>query len=323
MDTTQNTGRRSCDPAGSVPTGPERAASFVAVPKELFAMVAERLLSPSGLCLYAAMIKMLPRDGGIEITASRSELAKAMGLQKTSSVDRYVAELESKALMSVERRKVETGGKMINDRSVYRLRLLWRGSEKGTTPLSSDQGGGPEKGTTPPPAETQETAGQGVVPKRGLGGSPEKGTVELEGFDLEEVQLPQDASVTAVTDRPAGEEEENPAPKNEEQNPAQAALADLNLTAAEARSVVAEVERLYGPARFSLGAYLAKLHADGKVAPIVAALRAPDRDRTLTQWRRSLLGRARCAHEVEGGAERNPLTGRLACPHCHRLSAAA
>jgi hypothetical protein len=261
--------------------------TFVPVPTQLLELVKAGVLSRDAAWLYVVLLGHLNHDrvktGDTKVWPARKTLAAAIGLRVARAVDRYLAELERAGMISIERRKTDKGD---DDTNVYVLRRVHRG---GSAPQN----------TTPQPAETGVTPARKVVPggTPGVvpGGTPGvvlRGAHELEEVDPEEVQ-----------------------PSTP---PRFAWSAELGASTDEERRIIAEVETRYGKAKISLPGQLNALHRDGKLAPILAALRAPERDRVADDWRRKLRQLPRCAHEVSGGTERHPTTGRMHCSDCNR-----
>jgi hypothetical protein len=270
-------------PAAPGKTG-DAKASFVAVPAQLPELVKDGAVSRDAAWLYVILLSYVNRSARTaRVWPARKSLATAMGLRAPRAVDRYLAELERAELIVIERRKRPDG---VNETSVYVLRLLW-------------DGGSAPQNTTPRPAETSVVAAQGVVPASAPGVVPASapGVVLHSAHDLEEVDP----------------EEIHPSPR-----PRFAPIAELGASPDEERRIIAEVQRLAPRPIVSMGGYLNTLHRDGKLAPILAALRAPQRDQAAADWRRRLRDLPRCPHEMNGGTQRHPATGRMACPHCQR-----
>lgn len=260
--------------------------SFVAVPAQLAELVRAGELSRDAAWLYVILLSYVNRSAGTtRVWPARKTLAAAMGLRVTRAVDRYLAELERADLITIERRKADNG---VNATSVYVLRLVW-------------DGGSAPQNTTPRPAETDVSPAQKVVLHKAPGVVPSRapGVVLHRAHDLEEVDP----------------EEVNPSPR-----PRFAPIAELGASPDEERRIVAEVQRLAAKPIGSIGGYLNALHRDGKLAPILAALRAPERDRAANERQRAALSAPLCHHGGSGGHLGN---GAPRCAICRREQGSA
>lgn len=114
--------------------------------------------------------------GDFEVWPSRETLAEWCGFTKTSSVDRYVAELAAIGAVEVRVRRYANG---MRTRNRYVIHQAPPAGHTGPRSLAEwyerhrgDDSRSPSQGTTARPAETRKAAGRPVVPSRGPRQSP-------------------------------------------------------------------------------------------------------------------------------------------------------
>jgi hypothetical protein len=150
-----------------------------------------------------------------------------------------------------------------------------------------------------------------------LKGPRDDGPLALKG-PSGDAKGPRGDSQRAITPFPKGHGVMAPTqePQNQDHQRARfASLIELGATPDEERRVIDEIKRLARQPIQSMGPYLAAMHRDGKVAPVLAALRAPERDRAAEERRRSDRSAPLCSHDGPPGVLDN---GAPRCPMCRR-----
>lgn len=98
-----------------------------------------------------------------------------------------------------------------------------------------------------------------------------------------------------------------------------APLVELGATPDEERRIIEEIQSKAARPIGRMGGYLEALHRDGKVAPILEAIRAPERDRLANERARIDRALPMCHHDGPPGTLAN---GAPRCPQCRAESTA-
>ncbi len=151
----------------------------------------------------------------------------------------------------------------------------------------------------------------------------EVGTEGLSGgTTIPPIPCSQDPSSLLTPPSPAvTPHQEEDAPRTAAPEPAQnALLAARGVTADQQRELFRQMSRdgVKNPA-----AVLKHRATTGQLDAHLAEIRQAGAGLAGAAWRKSLQGKPRCEHEVEGGHETNPLTGKTACRQCQDTSSAA
>lgn len=125
-----------------VTPGSVARAAFIALPVPILQAVIDRKISRDAGWLYACLIYHYDRKRGDSIvTTTRDELARDMGISKTSNVDLHLKRLEEAGFILIFHERINR----MKVRNKYKLLYL------------HDAPRSPASGTTERPAETRKT----------------------------------------------------------------------------------------------------------------------------------------------------------------------
>lgn len=125
-------------PAGNRPGTDPSVDPYILVPADLIAYVADHKISPTALALYVVLLSHHNRKRGDDYVWPRREsMARALGLSRPQSVDKYLTELRAAGLIITESSHKQPG--MRTSSSRHKLLLVVRAMRQSAQPYAPER----------------------------------------------------------------------------------------------------------------------------------------------------------------------------------------